>query len=67
MYQNLIEAIRNKGIKKAFLAEKLGITGTSLDNKLAGRTRFYVDEALEVMAILGLCKEEIAFYFARSV
>lgn len=66
MYINLTEAIQSRGVKKAFIAEKLGISVTTLDNKLAGRTRFYVEEAFQVAQILNLNEAKLNFYFAQS-
>lgn len=63
----LVEAISESGIKKSAIAGKLGITLTSFNNKLAGRTGFYVDEAIELMTILGRDERDFYSFFARKV
>lgn len=67
MYRNLINVIQSKGVKKTVLARKLGISGTTLDNKLSGRTRFYVDEAQVIVDVLGLDERLLRFYFTQNV
>lgn len=63
MHENLEKKIRESGIKKTILADKLEITLTSFNNKMSGRTAFYVHEAFKLMSILGINENEMSFYF----
>lgn len=67
MYKNLEAAIAASGIKKQVIAEKLGITHACLNNKLSGKTKFYVEEAFALMVILHLDADQVSFYFNSSV
>lgn len=49
--------IKESGIKKSKIAEALGISETSLRNKLAGKTPFTWDEVISLANLLHL-KEE---------
>lgn len=52
------ELLKNKleesGLKKNFIADKLSISRSSLDNKLSGKTPFEVHEALKLKDIVGI-------------
>lgn len=50
----LSEVINNKGIKKTFLADKMGISPAKLSNILYGRNKFTADLALKAAAALNL-------------
>lgn len=60
----LTENIKKKGIKQKAIAEKLNISTTSLNNKLSGKTKFYVDEALTLLDILDISYSEVKDFFA---
>lgn len=64
--RHLIEAVSKSGMKKGAIAEKLGVTTGSLNNKLAGRTNFTVEEALKLLETIGADKGNFAFYFAQK-
>ena len=55
--EKLKEIIRQSGLKKAFIAESLGITDGSLRNKLSGRTNFTWREIQVLARILHLSAE----------
>ena len=48
MYQNLISEMARNLITKRDMAKKLGIHENTLKNKLAGKTRFDVDEGFAI-------------------
>ena len=55
--ERLVQEIDNKGIKKAKIAERMGITRNALYMKLK-RGNFTIDEAESLSNILNLSKEE---------
>lgn len=62
----LINAISKSGMKKNAIAEKLDISVASLNNKLAGRTDFTVEEAINLLDIIGVSRSNFVFYFAQK-
>lgn len=65
--ENLSNLIESNGIKKTVIANKLGMSYTSLLNKLAGKTEFSVNEALALADILNIKDGDYAFYFTQKV
>ena len=55
--ERLVQEIHKKGIKKAKIAERMGITRNALYMKLK-RGNFTIDEAESLSNILNLSKEE---------
>lgn len=51
--------ITKSGLKKYEIAEKLGICGTSLRNKLKGKREFKASEAIKLKEILGLSDDDL--------
>lgn len=49
--------IARKGVKKGYIAEELGISTTSLHNKLCGKREFKISEAIKLREILELSDE----------
>ena len=52
MYKNLISVLRAKGISNRQLAEILGISEKSVNNKLNGRTDFTLPEFQKICILL---------------
>lgn len=50
--------IKKSGMKMNYIAKELGITTQSLNNKLASRTRFTINEARELIKVLNLNDKE---------
>ena len=50
----LEKVIDQKGIKKAFLAEQLGISRMSLRNKISGKSEFKVSEMSRLQGLLNI-------------
>ena len=46
--------IDQKGIKKSFIAEQLGISRMSLRNKISGKSEFKVSEMSKLQGLLNL-------------
>lgn len=64
---NLLKArIIETGMDKRIIAEKLGISPTSLNYKLNNRTQFKANEIQVLSSILGIAKEKDK-YFLPSV
>lgn len=59
----LNEMIKNKGIRKSFIAEQLGITTRGLANKLSGKTEFLPSEITIVVKVLGMKRAEMIDIF----
>jgi transcriptional regulator with XRE-family HTH domain len=61
--------IIESGMKKEFVAEKLGMSPTSLSNKLAGRTPFTIKEANAFCELFGItdAEEMRKLFFAPDV
>lgn len=64
---NLINLIETKGIKKTVIANNLGMSYTSLLNKLSGKTEFTIKEALALSHILSIPEADFTFYFIYKV
>jgi plasmid maintenance system antidote protein VapI len=61
----LEQAINDSGLKKSFLAEKLGISRQSLTSLLNGQTEFKASQIHALTALLGLTAERRdAIFFA---
>lgn len=54
----LNELIEKSGIKRSKICEALGISDTSLRNKLTGKTPFTWDEVLSLAKVLRMTDEE---------
>lgn len=64
----LIERIEQSGLKKNFIADKIGISYSSLQNKVHGRTDFTARESLTLKHLLQMPEEEyIDIFFASDV
>lgn len=65
---HLQQEIKNRGVSKSSLCEKMGINLQSLNNKLTGRTSFRADEIYSISKALYLSKDElISIFFADNV
>lgn len=51
--------LHKKGVKKKELAEKLNIKPDSLNRKLSGVNKFYLEEVIEIIKILKMSFEQI--------
>ena len=61
--EHLIDAIKDSGIKKGEIARRIGITHTSLNNKLYGRSEFSVPEALKLIDVIGYSSSDFHLFF----
>lgn len=62
---NLLKArIIETGMDKRIIAEKLGISPTSLNYKLNNRTQFKANEIQVLSSTLGIAKEKDKYFFA---
>lgn len=62
---NLLKAkIVEVGVDRKKIAEKLGISPTSLNYKLNGRTQFKANEIQVLSAILGISAEKDKYFFS---
>lgn len=62
---NLLKArIIETGMDKRIIAEKLGISPTSLNYKINNRTQFKANEIQALSSILGIGKEKDKYFFA---
>ncbi|MBR5301173.1 MAG: hypothetical protein IKU36_13175 [Bacteroidales bacterium] len=52
MYPNLNAEIARAGLSKKRLGELIGMQPTTLLNKLAGKTNFYITEAYDIKDVL---------------
>lgn len=62
----LNDRIRTSGMKKSFIAEKLGLTPQSFSNRLKGITEFTASEVVALIDILSLTSEEVSLFFGRK-
>ena len=63
-YKKLNDKVRNSGLKKSYIAKKLGLTPYGLAKKLNGETEFKASEMAnisEVLNLTGEMREEIFF------
>lgn len=62
--ENLLKAkIIEKGIERKVLAERLGISPTSLNYKLNNKTEFKCSEIQLLSQILGISKDKDRYFF----
>lgn len=57
-------AIKKSGIKLKVLAEALDITPVSLNRKINGESKFYVDEALTIMKLTGI--DDVHLFYQKG-
>lgn len=65
MYRNLEAELARKQISRKELAEKLGITATTLSFKLNGKSELSLAECVEIKRLLDT-KEPIDYLFAQT-
>lgn len=65
MYRNLEAELARKQISRKELAEKLGITATTLSFKLNGKSELSLAECVEIKRLLGT-EEPIDYLFAQD-
>ena len=64
----LNELISKSGIRKELIAGEAGMSIGSLNNKLAGRTGFYIEEANVIKGLLNLDQQTFYnIFFAQEV
>lgn len=64
----LKQRIRDSGYKKSYIAERMGITIQSLNNKLEGRTAFTLPEVQKICQLLHIeVAEREKIFFAHNV
>ena len=62
-YSKLLGRLREKNITQSELANKLGISETSLNRKLKSKTQFKQNEMIRILDIADLDVYNIATYF----
>ena len=62
----LEKRIADSGLKKNFIAEKMGISRTGLLNKLTGKTEFVASEIKFLCDLLGITPEDMKLIFFSS-
>lgn len=62
-YSALILKIRSKYLKFEDFANDLGITMSTLSNKLKGKTDWKREEMIKAAELLGFSPDDILFYF----
>ena len=66
--RRLLNVINESGYKKGYIAKQMGISGSALSNKLAGRCRWTADECSFMREFFGMTLEEgMAIFFAEEV
>lgn len=61
--EKLGEVIRNSGLKKTFIAEKLGITYQGYAKKESGKSEFLASEISVLKDLLNLSNKEVSEIF----
>ena len=56
--EELRRAMRERGLKYGYVAEKMGISMASLKRKMEGVTDFKASEIVSMTSILGLSREQ---------
>lgn len=64
---DLSNLIEDKGVKKTVLASKLGMSYSTLLNKLQGKSEFTVRQAMALSDMLSINESDYAFYFSQKV
>lgn len=59
----LSSKIRESGFRKEYIAQKLGMSLNSLNNKISGRTPFMIDEAYELKKLLNIESDDVELFF----
>lgn len=59
LVQAVNDAIKNSGIKKAFIAEKLGISRQAFYKMMNEKASFSLDDANKILLIIGQCTETV--------
>lgn len=62
----LQEKIRGSGLKKSFIAQRLGITYVGFRKKETGQSEFNVSEVTELKTLLNLSNKEVSEIFLQS-
>lgn len=66
--QYLEEEIKKSGLKKSFIAEKCGITLTTLGRKIGGKNEFTGNEIKVISKLLGFTAKSVQLiFFANDV
>lgn len=65
----LNELIKQSGLKKSYIAEKIGVTPVGLSNLIAGKSEFKASQINKMCDLLGIDDLAIkeAVFFANSV
>ncbi len=62
-YNKLRGKIRERGLTLAELARQIGMSNTSISNKLSGKTDFSLSEIRDIVRVLEISIETIPSYF----
>jgi len=65
MYENLIRALKAKGISNNAAAAAIGMPETTFRSKITTERSFYIEEALQIKANL-FPEMEISYLFQRT-
>lgn len=63
----LLERIKQSGLRKGYIAEKMGLSPGALGNKIANRSEFKASEIETLCSLLGIdsMEEKEALFFAQ--
>lgn len=62
IHEMLKEAIRGRGIKQKFLANKIGVSETALSAMLNGTQKIDVETFFAISSVIGLTPDEICAF-----
>lgn len=66
--QSIDKLITDSGLKREFIADKMGITRQTLTNKINGNVDFYSKEILSLCEVLGISdRDRNKLFFANNV
>lgn len=67
--QELLKVIDNSGLKKSFIAERLGISTYGLQKKVENKNQFKAEEIMILCKTLGITslREKEKIFFAEEV
>lgn len=61
--EKLATAVKESGVKKTYIAEKLGISYQSYLNRESGKSQFLASEIAQLKSILNLTNKDVAEIF----
>lgn len=62
----LNQRIKEKGYRKSYIAERIGLSNQAFSNKICGRTAFTIQEAKIMSSILDIPMDKFFYFFAND-